>query len=233
MQEWNKEFIKNTIFLDPNSLEVVVEIGVFQGWSTNYICDKLLTPNGLVIGIDPLDPLYEYDSPPGLFNGQYEKFIENTSRNSSKINLLRKRSVEVMHLLAENSADLIFIDGHHEAETVKFEAKEAYRICKIGGYILFDDYLWGNGEPLKKAIDEFLLESTDYKLLLRVNQVLIQKLPKGAGAQDGQARYQEQCCEKLFNDSTIYCGYINLKIRPERDEKLQEELKRVGFKVIV
>lgn len=232
MQEWNKEFIKNTTFLDPNSLQVVIEIGVFVGWSTNYICDKLLTPNGIVIGIDPLESEYEYDSPPGLFNGQYEKFIENTKENSSKINLVRKKSIDYLPLIAENSVDLTLIDGHHEYNTVKFEAKESYRICKVGGYIVFDDYLWGESQqfPIKRAVDEFLSEATDYKLLLRVNQVIIQKLPQGSGIQDGQSEYQQKSCEKLFNESTIHTAYINLKVRPERDEKLQEELRRVGIK---
>lgn len=231
MEQWNKEFIKNTVFLDPNSLQTVVEIGVFQGWSTNHICDKLLNSNGLVIGIDPLDSDYEYDSPPELFKGQYEKFVENTKENSSKINLFRKKSIEVLPLLAENSVDLLLIDGHHEYNTVKFEAKEAYRIAKTNGYIVFDDYMWGEkqGLPIKQAVDEFLAEITDYKLLLRVNQVIIQKLENGSGIQDGQKRYQELTCEKLFNENTIHSAFCNLDDRPERLQKMLQELNRVGI----
>lgn len=230
-QDLNKEFNKNSIFLDRNSLKNAIEIGCFEGRTSNYIMDNILSHDGTLICIDPLDSEYEYDSPPGMFVGQYERFIENTKSNSNRVVLYRKRSIEVLESIASESQDLIFIDGHHEYTTVKFEAEQAYRICKPYGYILFDDYLWGNGEPIKRAIDEFLDSCKDYKLLLRVNQVLIQKLPQGSGIQDGQSRYQEQCCEKLFNENTIYAAYCNLDSRPERNEAMINELRRVGIKM--
>ena len=76
-QNWNGEFQKNTIFIDRNSLMNVIEIGVFEALTSNYIVDNLLASNGNLICIDPLDPNYELDNDNNLFNGQYERFIEN------------------------------------------------------------------------------------------------------------------------------------------------------------
>ena len=66
----------------------------------------------------------------------------------------------------ENAAsfDLVYVDGSHQAPDVLQDAVLAFRLLRVGGLIVFDDYLWsmeaqGSQDPLnmpKPAIDAFL-----------------------------------------------------------------------------
>jgi Methyltransferase domain len=56
--------------------------------------------------------------------------------------------------------DLIYVDGSHEAADVLSDLVHAFALCKPGGLIICDDYLWHMGDnPLltpKIAIDAFV-----------------------------------------------------------------------------
>ena len=59
--------------------------------------------------------------------------------------------------------DFIYVDGSHQAPDVLADAVLAFRLLKVGGHLVFDDYLWaealpGGVDPLrcpKPAIDAF------------------------------------------------------------------------------
>jgi len=57
---------------------------------------------------------------------------------------------------------MIYIDGSHETPDVFSDAALSYRLLRIGGLMIFDDYIWGGGanaDPImnpKMAIDCFL-----------------------------------------------------------------------------
>jgi predicted O-methyltransferase YrrM len=61
-----------------------------------------------------------------------------------------------------NHYDCIYIDGSHETPDVLADAVLAFRLLRVGGLMIFDDFLWGLGpeaEPLmnpKLAIDSFI-----------------------------------------------------------------------------
>jgi predicted O-methyltransferase YrrM len=50
-----------------------------------------------------------------------------------------------------NSFDMIYIDGSHQASDVLCDAVLSFRLLKIGGVMIFDDYLWA--EPLVDGVD--------------------------------------------------------------------------------
>lgn len=58
-----------------------------------------------------------------------------------------------------NSVDAIYIDGSHEGQDVMANAVMSWRLLKVGGVLLFDDYEWpGEGRRRvlpKVAIDAF------------------------------------------------------------------------------
>lgn len=82
--------------------------------------------------------------------------------------------------------DFVYIDGSHQAPDVLLDAILGFELLRIGGLMVFDDYLWqeqlpGGSDPLrcpKISIDAF---KTIYCRKLRVisaplNQLYIQKI---------------------------------------------------------
>lgn len=187
-QDWNKEFIKNVSAIPKNfnsevdyqnyHFKFVLEIGCFEGLTTRYICDNLLSPDGRVICIDPL-PDDENTLPFGednkIFAGQYGRFARNT--NGYPVELIRKKSREVMteEGFRHYRFDLIYIDGDHREDEVFNDGVMSFEVCRKGGYILFDDYGWR--EETARGIDRFLGAYGDYlRVLVKDYQVLVQKI---------------------------------------------------------
>lgn len=230
-QTWNDEFQKNTAFIDRRSIMWACEIGSFEGLTSNYIVDKLLSHAGTLICVDPLESGYALDGDGSLFEGQYDRFVENTQENKSRIELIRKPSQKAIPILRDNLFQMVYIDGDHTYNSVYFDGTEAFRICAVGGYILFDDYNWGHDGAMKKGIERVLSENKNHRLLLKLNQVLVQKLEAERETEDGQDEYQDKSIERLFNEKTIHAAYCNLDERADRNEEMKTELERVGIYV--
>lgn len=176
-QLWNSEFKKSTQNLEKFGL--ALEIGCFEGLTTNHICDHLLNKDGRIICVDPLLDLYlpQADKATNdIFIGQYDRFIKNTK--NQPVELLRKTSKEAFaNELKQYAFDFIYIDGNHEEGQVYEDGFHSYWRLKVGGHILFDDYLWREGT--KKGIDRFIEEFLQWdriKVVIKDYQVLVQKL---------------------------------------------------------
>lgn len=76
-------------------------------------------------------------------------------------------SEALVKLLAEGQRgtfDLIYVDGSHQAPDVLADAVLAFMLLKVGGYLIFDDYIWSMGgqgrqdfyQLPKPAIDAFV-----------------------------------------------------------------------------
>lgn len=175
-------------------LSLVLEIGCYEGKTSNFIIEHLLKPEGKLICVDPLtdnylnekltlkdinDNITKYKQ----FYNQYERFIENTKHlPPNKLELYRKLSSVVFPELIEKyegQIDLIYIDGDHRAFAVYNDAVNSFKLCKKDGFIIFDDYPWGNeyGDQAPRfAIDKFLKEYSEKLTLISKNwQVVIQK----------------------------------------------------------
>lgn len=190
---WNSEFLTNTKNI--KNMDLCLEIGCFEGLTSNYIIDNILNENGKLICVDPLTDEYISENPSeedklnnqtlyDYFKNQYYRFYENTKSNmdSGKLILYRKLSSEVYEELIEKykeSFDFIYIDGDHRADYVYLDSINCFKLCKPNGIILFDDYLWdeyNNENSTKKGIDRFLNEfDGQYKILISSYQLMIQK----------------------------------------------------------
>ena len=179
-ENWNDEFIKSTTGM---KFDIVLEVGAFEGLTTNYICDFLLNEGGRVVVIDPLKDEYltenlddnakTMNKELSGFKGQYDRFIRNT----------RDKPVE-LHRMASNKAfklkafkfikfDLIYIDGDHRPKQVYRDAVNAFNCLAERGYILFDDYEWND---TKEGIDRFVnVYKKQIKVISVGYQVLIQR----------------------------------------------------------
>jgi FkbM family methyltransferase len=169
-QDWNGEFKKNTQGL---KFDFALEIGSFEGLTSRYICDNLLNPGGRVICVDPLTDEYL----PGhkdnqMFVGQYERFTRNT--RGYPIELIRKQSKDAYSQLEDYRFDFVYIDGDHTRDAVFIDGCNAFRLTKVGGHILFDDYEWR--QETKEGINNFLnAHQGKYITKVRGYQILIQK----------------------------------------------------------
>jgi FkbM family methyltransferase len=172
-QLWNGEFIKNTNGL--GKVSFALEIGCFEGLTTNYICDHILQPDGRIICVDPLEDRYlptADEQTNQMFVGQYERFIKNTK--GKPVELLRMKSQDAFPLLKDYLFDFVYIDGDHSKSAVYNDAVSVFTILRKNGYILFDDYKWK--EETKEGIDQFLNEYQDQiRIAIKDYQVLIRK----------------------------------------------------------
>ncbi len=187
-QNWGGSFLKNTQTLKLKNLSLVLEIGCFEGLTSNYIVDHILDKKtGKLICVDPLSDSYLGSDPSKkilpYFNKQYDRFVFNTKQNASQIELIRKASSEGFADLLptyKNAFDLIFIDGDHRASVVYDDATHCFELCKKDGILIFDDYTDGGDylgeESTKHGVDQFLsVYSGKYELLLKNSQVALRK----------------------------------------------------------
>ena len=138
----------------PRDTKTVVEIGSFEGLSTRFFfdhCDHLRS----LIAVDHFDggeDQQELD-----IDRLYERFQENTFDYRHRITVLKGRSEDMLCKLQSSEYDLVFVDGSHLAPDVLSDAVHAYRLCRNGGRIVFDDYSWGpdRDDRPQVAIDAF------------------------------------------------------------------------------
>ncbi len=153
-----------TLFPHPITQKMTcVEVGCFEGQGSMILCKKLCTQSeSILICIDPFDEEYVKGSKEMSFwdnacKGQYERFVQNTQ--GLQIKVLRGKSEEKIPEILDNSIDFAYIDGDHRPEEVYKDAINIFSKMKIGGIILFDDYLWSvNGIFTKPGIDKFISE---------------------------------------------------------------------------
>jgi predicted O-methyltransferase YrrM len=162
LNEWElilKELIGRQKFL---------EVGSFEGQSACWFLENALADNGILYCIDHWkgSPGFEiFDS--SVVSNSYDTFCENVrlvKKPTQTVEVLKGKSINgLAYLLAEHqqSFDLIYIDGAHDAQSVITDACMAWPLLKKGGIMVFDDYLWNLLLPLdhrpKMAIDLFTI----------------------------------------------------------------------------
>ena len=136
--------------------EVCVEVGVFGG-SSIYPTARALEfiDRGKVYAIDPWsnsecldgyavdDPNYQWWSRVDL-EQIYRDFLKMLSyfKLNHRCVVLRMTGVEALDQFADESIDILHIDGNHTEEIALNDAKMYLPKVKKGGYIWFDDVNW-------------------------------------------------------------------------------------------
>ena len=101
------------------------------------------------------------------FDNNIAKAQSVTGNAATVIKHKMPSNVALVELVAEGRSstfDLVFVDGSHQASDVLTDAVISFQLLRIGGLMIFDDYLWGlhlesNQDPLgvpKQGIDAFL-----------------------------------------------------------------------------
>jgi len=137
----------------------ILEIGCYEGRATTYLIERCSQFGPLWLScIDTWSG--SIDLSPAQMAGVEDRFDSNVSLAISKVDtpvtfrkLKRPSSSALIELLSSGDKryDLVYIDGSHTAPDVLLDAVLAFRLLRIGGVMIMDDYLWSM-EP-QRSID--------------------------------------------------------------------------------
>lgn len=161
-----------------------LEIGSFEGMSACWLLDHVLThPSAKLTCIDL------------FFQESFESNVLKTGA-AQKLVRLSGDSHQILATLPPEHYDFIYVDGCHLAHHVQQDATLAWRLLKVGGLMVFDDYQWIDpsypGQETYRGIDAFL-DSTQHQLAVvhQGYQVIVRKLksPVQKIAKNGKTMY--------------------------------------------
>lgn len=122
-----------------------LEIGSFEGRSTLWLCENVLTAEDS--RIDCLD-LFAADP---VYGDYLARFRANTAAHAHKIREFPGYSFDGLRKV-EGEYDIVYIDGWHSAFGALADGVMSWPRLKVGGVMIFDDYLWvppKHGKPKK------------------------------------------------------------------------------------
>jgi predicted O-methyltransferase YrrM len=127
----------------------VLEIGSFEGRSTCYLIKKCVD-YGIVdmVCIDTWQGGIEhtgmdFDAIEKAFDHNVQRVMNSGLLNNVDLYKLKGLShIELAKLMVEdfNSFDLVYIDGSHMPTDVLLDATMAFKLLRVGGVLIFDDY---------------------------------------------------------------------------------------------
>lgn len=148
----------------PNGPINYLEIGVLDGANVILVSKSYAKhPNSRIYCVDPWMDYDGYPEYKGEQENGYKTFLSNITKlaDINKFIIKRGLSDDIVPTFENNFFDIIFVDGNHETEYVYRDGIMALQKVKVGGYIIFDDYLLIGWEQTKRGIDKFIAEFKD------------------------------------------------------------------------
>lgn len=149
-----------------HSPKVVVELGSWLGASTCHMGD-LLHGKGKLFAVDHWLGSREHQrlertDVVSLLPTLYEQFLSNVMHRglTSTIIPWRMTTEQAADKMrdAKIPIDLIYLDASHDENSVYEDLSNWYPLVKRKGIICGDDWSWGNGYPVRKAVERFAKE---------------------------------------------------------------------------
>lgn len=112
-----------------------LEIGSFEGRSTVWLCENILTAADATI--DCVD-LFQADP---VYGDYHARFRQNTAPWSARIREYPGLSYDALRRL-DGPYDLVYVDGWHSAFGALADGVMAWPMLRVGGVMIFDDYRW-------------------------------------------------------------------------------------------
>lgn len=138
--------------------KAVIEIGTAYGGNAFH-----LLSNTEIEALICIDPYIYYPAMPGFTcQEEYNTLFEYAKDRLSKYDyatIVKTNSVDAFYLIKsikhKDHSDLIFLDGSHDYEDVKWECENYSKLVKEGGVLSGHD--WDVFEGVNKAVNEFSL----------------------------------------------------------------------------
>jgi predicted O-methyltransferase YrrM len=130
-----------------------LEIGSFEGRSTVWLLENILShATARIDCIDTFEGSVEHERMGLNLDNLLTRFLGNTEPYAKKVRCHKGKSQDVLRSpdfgpYEVESYDFIYIDGSHKAADVLEDAVLSFRLLKIGGLLIFDDYAWQGGGP--------------------------------------------------------------------------------------
>jgi predicted O-methyltransferase YrrM len=187
--------------LDPRR---ILEIGSYEGRSACWLIETLAKPDAPLElhcidtwggGIEHgAGAAYEADmnAVEMRFNTNVKLLVDAKRQQGMTLTVAAHKSLSwrvLAKLLAEGregTFDLVYVDGSHQAPDVLSDAVMAFPLLRVGGLLIFDDYLWSEHAPMQRdplrcplpAIDAFsnLYVRKLRRLNVPLNQACFEKL---------------------------------------------------------
>lgn len=127
----------------------ILEIGSFEGRSTCWIINEAVKYGALeVVCVDTWQGGEEHEGMDfDLIERRFDSNIRNLMENAKILNAVEVHKMKgtscgaLAKLMADHCEfDLIYIDGSHMATDVLSDAVMAFRLLRVGGVMVFDDY---------------------------------------------------------------------------------------------
>jgi len=150
----------------------VLEIGSYEGRSTCFLIETLGARRTYdIYCVDPWENSNFHGTDMEPVERRFDANIaiaRSAAPFKGSVSKLKGHSSEILpRMLASGhrgSFDLVYVDGSHEAPDVLLDAVLSFHLCRTGGLLIFDDYLWsadpeGPQDILKMpkpAIDAFV-----------------------------------------------------------------------------
>ena len=118
----------------------VLEVGCFEGRSTTWLVDNVLGhPESTMVAIDPF---LSNDPTAPVVKTTYNRFLYNLaeSKYPEKVTHFHQTGEEAYPILTAESYDLCYIDGCHMPWNIVHDMCNVWRLTKVGGMIICDDY---------------------------------------------------------------------------------------------
>jgi hypothetical protein len=182
----------NSIHQQNNIKGNLLEIGVYNG-KTFILLSLFLKENERIVGVDCFQDQKVNISQSASICSQ-----KRVERNIQKIYLQEKKHLNFKLIKSDSrflkpkdyldfadnelSYRIIHIDGGHDENTCSIDLNNSANILCKNGYIIIDDYQNFNkdknldfyhGEGVTKAVDKFLLENKNFKIVKKLNNKLI------------------------------------------------------------
>ena len=161
----------------------VLEIGTYSGISLIEIIKNI--PNSFGIGLDLWS---SYDENNLLINIDNLKVKDSFHKNIKTAGLENRiksfqtdsKTGLIQFIKDRVKFDLIYVDGSHLLLDVYTDIVLSWEILEKGGYLIIDDYLYKNDEPLKspfEAVNHFLkLYKGQYNILFFGYRIFLEKI---------------------------------------------------------
>ena len=154
-----------------------LEIGSWEGMSSRFILDTL--PQAHLTCVDTWAGSDEHR---GLGLRQIEdNFDANLAMHQGRLTKVKSTSFEFFSAQTQRGQfDLVYVDGSHYCDDAIVDAIKGFDQLKVGGILIFDDYLWRSYERAADnataAINAFLrLKSGEYELFMVYAQIILCK----------------------------------------------------------